>query len=303
MKFISLLLFLSLLSLSVSAQMQDSKITGQRIYASHHSYFLGIPALLDEVAQSANISGQQIVGSDYIGGSKAMLHWIIPDQKNQAKAALKAGSVDVLILTPVYLPDDGIENFASYGLQYNPNTRVTVMEFWLPFDVYNPTIYDGHYKPIAGEPPPMPKPAKVDHNAATGDGLEKIHQYYFDTMNAHIIALNQKFGKQVIFVVPVGQAVIALREKIIAGQAPGIKTQEEIFKDQLGHPQVPIQLLEAYEHFAVIYHKSPVGLPVPSMLANDKQIPAEDDVPLNTLLEQLAWDAVIHHPLSGVKGN
>jgi hypothetical protein len=35
----------------------------------------------------------------------------------------------------------------------------------------------------------------------------------------HVAEINHKLGKQVLFVVPMGQAVIALREKIIAGQA------------------------------------------------------------------------------------
>ncbi len=33
-----------------------------------------------------------------------------------------------------------------------------------------------------------------------------------------------------------GQAVLVLREKVIAGQAPGLKVQEDLFLDQLGHP-------------------------------------------------------------------
>ena len=31
-------------------------------------------------------------------------------------------------------------------------------------------------------------------------------------------------------------------------------------------------------------------------------IPADDKPALNKLLQELAWDAVIHHPLSGVTG-
>ena len=34
---------------------------------------------------------------------------------------------------------------------------------------------------------------------------------------------------------PAPQAVIALREKIIAGKAPGLKVQEDLFTDELGH--------------------------------------------------------------------
>ena len=93
--------------------------------------------------------------------------------------------------------------------------------------------------------------------------------------------------------------MIALREKIIAGQAPGLKTQEDLFTDPIGHAQPPLQALVAYCHFAVIYRRSPVGLPMPAVLARANN-PAWDQN-LNRLLQELAWDAVTHHPLSGVK--
>jgi len=49
----------------------------------------------------------------------------------------------------------------------------------------------------------------------------------------------------------------------------------------------------------VIYRKSPVGLPVPAVLTQSK-VPAQEREKLNRLLQELAWDAVTHHPLSGV---
>jgi hypothetical protein len=296
------LLFCLLSSITLLTWGQDTNapvIKGQRIYASHHSYFLPIPPILMEMGNAGGYPDQVMVGSDYIGGSKTIQHWGIPDATNKAKTALATGNVDILILTPIYLPDDGIDQFAKFGLEHNPNIRVTVMELWLPFDIYNPTGYDKNYKPIAGEPPLMPKPEKVDHNAATADELRKMHEYYFQTMDDKVNAVNKQLGKQVIYVVPMGQAVIALREKVIAGQAPGVKDQESLFADQLGHPKSVMQVLEAYCHYAVIYRKSPVGLPVPSVLTK-AGIPPEDLEPLNKLLQELAWDAVIHHPLSGV---
>ena len=42
-----------------------------------------------------------------------------------------------------------------------------------------------------------------------------------------------------------------------------------------------------------------VGLPLPEALPKSG-IPADQIEPLNKLLQELAWDAVIHHPLSGV---
>jgi len=108
--------------------------------------------------------------------------------------------------------------------------------------------------------------------------------------------INEGLGKQVIFTVPVGQAAVALREKIVAGQAPGLKKQWDLFGDPWGHAKPPLQVLSTYCHFAVIYRRSPVGLPLPAAL---KKNPEWNDQ-LNRLLEELAWDAVIHHPMSGV---
>jgi len=264
---------------------------GQRIYAAHHSYFLPIPPILTEIAKTAGYGDQVFVGTRYIGGSKSLFHWNIKDEDNKAKQALQAGAVDLLVLTPVYLPDDGIEKFVRFGLKANPDLRVTVQEFWLPYDQYEPHFYD---------PPLLPVPKTVDHNARTGAELREIHKRYFQEMDALIGDLNHQLGKPAIAVVPVGQAVIALREKIIAGQAPGLHAQEDLFADPLGHPAPALQVLIAYAHYAVIYRKNPAGLPVPQALAALK-LPDGQAAALNTLLQQLAWDAVIHHPLSGVK--
>jgi hypothetical protein len=59
--------------------------------------------------------------------------------------------------------------------------------------------------------------------------------------------------------------------------------------------------LVAYCHFAVIYRRTPVGLPIPLVLERAKN--PEWDAKLNRLLQELAWDAVTHHPLSGVKAD
>lgn len=167
-----------------------------------------------------------------------------------------------------------------------------MMKFWLPFDQYEPRYY-------IGGPEHLPMPGKVDHNARTADYLRELHDRYFREMDELVTNLNKKLGQPVVYVVPVGQAVIALREKIAAGQAPGLKAQANLFSDALGHPNPPLTILMGYCHYAVIYRESPVGLPVPSKL----QRPGADDqqtATLNRLLQELAWDAVIHHPLSGV---
>jgi hypothetical protein len=79
-----------------------------------------------------------------------------------------------------------------------------------------------------------------------------------------------------------------------------LKAQWDLFRDNWGHPQPPLQVLDAYCHFAVIYRRTPVGLPIPPELAKTKDLSPEDAEKLNRLLQELAWDAVSHHPLTGV---
>jgi hypothetical protein len=98
-------------------------------------------------------------------------------------------------------------------------------------------------------------------------------------------------------VVPVGQAVLALREKVVAGEVASVKAQADLFTDGIGHVTAPIQVLTAYCHFAVIYRRSPVGLPAPAALSKLK---LPDEEKLNRLLQELAWESVTAHPLSGV---
>jgi hypothetical protein len=253
------------------------------VFSAGHSFHMFMPPMLAEMAKAAKIDGHQQVGRSSIGGSYVHQHWDVPEEKNTLKKALRAGEVDVLTLSPIYLPDDGIENLAKLGFENNPKIRVCVQEFWLPFDVF-----DVDYK--------KKKPAPVDRDARTVAELRALHGAYFKTMDEHVAALNQKFGKEVVFVVPVGQAAVALRERIIAGQAPGLTRQNDLFTDAIGHATPPLQWLTAYCHFAVIYRQSPVGLPCPAPLANHAGGEA-----LNTLLQQLAWDAAREHPLSGVR--
>jgi hypothetical protein len=260
----------------------QSQVKGQRIFTAGHSFHIFMPNILAEIAKKGGIEGHEQVGRSAIGGSRVIQHWDVADDKFKSKEMLKSGKVDVLTLSPIFLPDPGIENFAKLGVENNPAIRITVQEFWLPYE---------RFAPLQGKPE---KP--LDRNEMTIEQLRKNHEPYFKSMDEHVVELNKKFGKTVLFVAPVGQAVIALREKIVAGSAPGIKTQAELFTDPIGHVRAPIMVLVAYVHYGVIYKKSPVGLPVPQALAK-----APDGEKLNRLLQELAWEAVTQHPLSGVK--
>lgn len=258
---------------------------GLRVFSAGHSFHVFVPGVLTDIAKGAGIKDHKHLGTSSIGGSRTIQHWDQPDDKNKTKAALKEGTVDVLTLAPIYHPDAGVDNFVKLALEHNPNVRVTVQASWLPYDVYDPDYQ-------------KKRPEKVDRNARTVAELKALHLKYSAPQDEQVAEINKRHGKAVAFVVPVGQAAIRLRGRIIDGKAPGLKTQEELFVDPIGHATEPLRVLNAYCHYAVLYKRSPVGLPVPAGLKSAKN-PAWNEK-LNAVLQEVAWEAVTAHPLSGV---
>jgi hypothetical protein len=258
---------------------------GLRVFTCANSFHWFTPPIVKEMAESAGITGEQIVGVSAIGSSRAIQHWDVPLDKNEARAALRAGRVDVLTLSCMFPPDDGIEKFTGLGLMFNPHLRVLLQEFWLPSDRAQ-WPYPGDIN-------------QVNFDTSTIADLRRTHAPYFAMMDLYINSLNAQMGRQVVFAVPVGQAVLELREKIIAGQVPGLDRQSELFEDKIGHPSPPLKVLASYCNFAVMYRHTPIGLPVPSEMAKANH-PGWDDK-LNRVLQQIAWDAVTHASLSGVR--
>ncbi|MGB8170429.1 MAG: hypothetical protein WCF18_23200 [Chthoniobacteraceae bacterium] len=257
---------------------------GLRVFTCGHSFHAWAAKMIADMAEGAGIKGHQLAGVSSIGGSRVIQHWDVAEEKNVVKKLLTAGSVDVLTLSPIWLPDEGIEKFAKLGVEHNPAMRITVQEYWLPNDTYNP-VY------------PLEPRKYVDHNATDLTELRKQNDRYRNDIEDHVREINQRLGKNALVVVPVGEASIALREKIVAGKVPGLKVQWRLFADMWGHPTPPLKVLAAYCHYAVIYRRSPVGLPMPPEFEQNKEFanPA-----LNRLLQELAWEAVIGNPMTGV---
>lgn len=256
---------------------------GPRVFVCAHSFMIFTATMLPKMAEAAGIAYED-AGRQMIGGSRTLQHWEVPDDQNLAKKVLREGSVDVLTVSPhMLLPDEGIDHFTKLGLEKNPKLRVLVQASW--------PARDGN---LTGE----------FHNAmrndATVESLRKLqamqHEQWLKQLEAQVTALNTAAGKKAVSIVPVGDAVFALRERVIAGKAPGIAKQADLFRDDLGHPMPALSVLVTYCHFAAIYQRTPVGLPVPAAIKDAPQA-----VELNALLQQIAWDAVTQYSMSGVK--
>jgi hypothetical protein len=274
-----LLLFV-LATIGLSAQ--EPAPAGLKVLTAGHSFHVWMPPLVAEMAQAAGIRGHEQLAISSIGGSKVIQHWELPADRNKAKAVLTAGKADLFTMAPTFLPDDGIENFVRLGLEHNPGIRFTLQQNWVPYE--DPAIWLSRNKPRS-----------VDRDGATVEQLRAKHAPYFELIEGHVKTLNARHPAAKIAVVPSGEAVIALRERVIRGEAPGIKAQNELFTDALGHPGPQIRVLSAYCHFAVIYRRNPAGLPIVSQLA---KLPEAEK--LNQVLQSIAWKAVTDHPLSGV---
>jgi len=271
-------LFVTLSSIAA----ESAPPAGQRVFVCAHSFMIYTAKLLPPMAEAAGIAHVN-AGQQMIGGSRVIQHWDLPEEKNRAKAALRESKVDVLTLSPnALMPDPGIDHFTKLGLEKNPTLRVLVQASW-------PTREGTTGKSFTNE----------SRNAATNASLraqrDAHHSAWLVNLEAQVRTLNTTVGRNAVFLVPVSDAVYALREKIAEGRAPGLTKQTDLFRDDLGHPHPPLAVLVTYCHFAAIYGRSPVGLPVPASL---KDLPQADS--LNRLLQQLAWDAVTAHPLSGV---
>lgn len=254
---------------------------GQKIVATGHSFHMPLLGLIDQIAKAANVEGHTFVVRQGIGGSKVSQHWDLADDKNLAKKALREGGVDLMTCAPNWVvPDEAIEKFTNLALEKNPDLRLLVQVSWFPWD---------------GMQPPLKVAKNEDRDAKTVADLHAAYDPFRDTIRKQAEEINAKLKRQVVYVVPVGEAVLRLREKVLAGEVPGVSKQSELFTDQIGHAKSQVLQLAAYCQFACIYRRSPVGLTCfekPGDEASHK---------LNRLLQTIAWESALAEPLSGVK--
>jgi hypothetical protein len=250
---------------------------GLRVFYTGHSFHMFVPRLVEQMVKTARIAGHQLVGTSSIGGSRVIQHWDRPEAENTAKAALKSGRVDVFTMAAhLAIPDAGIENFVNLGLEHNPKLRLLVQGSWFPFDV-----------------PDFAK--RITDNAQRDtmkiEDLRAAMQPWRTKLEAQVDDINKKHGRRVLYIVPVGEAVVRLREMIVAGKFPGITQQSKLFRDAIGHGNGHVMALASYCNYAVIYGRSPAGLNVEERSIDPAQ---------HAILQQIAWDVVSQYPYAGV---
>jgi hypothetical protein len=256
------------------------------------------PGPLAALAAERGKVGHQNMAVQMIGGSTPMQHWKQgdgDDSKNIAKVALGKGGLDVFTMSPnARMPEEGIDLFGDLVIKTNPNARILVQNSWSAWDgtATTPSV-GGTGKPTF---------TNEDHNKAdiaTIDGWLKgfdAKDGYMVRMRTQLAGINKRANKEIAYVVPSAVSVYTLRKEILKGTIPGYKLQSEIFRDAMGHPNPPVVNLVTYTWYAAMYRENPVGLK--SLIdPSDPNSPKRE-----RMLQQIAWNAVIGEPMSGVKG-
>jgi hypothetical protein len=296
-------------------------------YASH-SLMWDMPPVLTEVAQFYGIEGHKVLGIQRLGVSRTSQHWELPDEQNQARKVLKEGNVDAFVMSPIGMPDPGIDNFVKLGLEHNPKAKFYIQISWPGMGLADNNDMESMMGGMFGRGAPGSPPGGAPANKAAapggaggrsgimGGGMFGGGQDYNKTpeeiakinvknnKSAEELAkkLNEEAGRTVVYLIPTAQAHNALRVMIYNKEMPGMTDQGEVFRDSIGHPTDPVIALNAYLHFAVMYGVSPVGLPIPAILKNSKK-PEYQGEKFNRALQELAWKTVVNYPQSGAKAS
>jgi hypothetical protein len=300
---------------SAASASQTKPITqGQKIVMATHSFnvFVGptrsrdpnvtpTPGPLAALAAERSKAGHETLAVQMIGGSTPMQHWNQGDgdeAKNIAKTALNnnSGMVDVFTMSPnAKMPEEGIDLFGDLVIKTNPNARIMVQASWSAYDGKGttPSVGGAGGGDFKNDQRDNITAADLDKWLA---GQEARGDNYLIRLRTQLEGIDKRAGKPITYVVPSSIAVYTLRKEVLAGHVPGVAKQSELFRDPIGHPTTATANLVTYVWYAAMYRESPVGL----QALVDKNDP--NSASREKLLQQIAWNAVVGEPKSGVKG-
>lgn len=202
-----------------------------------------------------------------------------PPAYRDAKEALGSGTYDAVVLTEsveirdaiaYHASPDYLRKWAAAAWEGNPDARVYFYETW--------------------------------HNLDDPDGwLERIDNDLGQYWEGEILkrALAYDDIDRPIYVIPAGQVMAAFVRKVEAAGGIGpIRDRTDLFGDTI-HVNDFGSYLVALTHYAVLYGRSPVGLPHQMQLPDGT---TADDVGAEAarVMQETVWDVVTAYPPSGV---
>jgi hypothetical protein len=265
---------------------------GQHMFYASHSLMWDVPPPLAEIVSAYGITNHTL-SIQSMGFSRTQQFWDQPEAQSQAKQALKTGTYDDFVMSPMDMPDTGVAEFVKLGILNNPHMRFFVQNNWAGFNNDGQKAQQSMQLMMSGK--------LKSWDQTTEEDLKTLNTECEKAFEAQVKQINEQIGHEVLFIIPTSQANSELRAKIIRKEFPGLDKQSDLFLDQIGHPKPPLVALNAYLHFATIYGRSPVGLPMPTILKKANNPKWDDN--FNKALQELAWKTVTTYPLSGVKAS
>ncbi len=109
-----------------------------------------------------------------------------------------------------------------------------------------------------------------------------------------------------VYILPTSNAMTIAAKRFLRGELPGIEgvhravggKERSLWRDVLGHLGPGFDRLEGYVFYATLYGKSPVLIEGEVPFKGGGDFPSGD---LDRIFREIAWEAVIQHPLSGIK--
>jgi hypothetical protein len=125
----------------------------------------------------------------------------------------------------------------------------------------------------------------------TGDYGTEESQDYFEQL---VQALREEYPEsdKPVLMVPCGDVLLELNERMHAGLVPGFTDIGEVYADGIHFNEVG-QYIVGCTYFATLHRESPLGLPYELYGIADADLAAE--------IQDAVWDIVSVHPLAGVR--
>ncbi|MDB4385621.1 hypothetical protein N9Z12_06210 [Opitutaceae bacterium] len=137
----------------------------------------------------------------------------------------------------------------------------------------------------------------------TDEVFDQLNDAANKNFEAFVNAVRETTGE--VYILPTNAAMTEAAKRFNRGELPGVEglykviggKQFSIWNDQRGHLGPGFDRLEGYVFYATIYGKSPELISEPIKFSNNPSFLTAD---LDKIFREIAWKAVVEHPLSGV---
>lgn len=203
-----------------------------------------------------------------------------------AMQAVKSGQFDAVVLTEMVEIKDAIKHhdspayvrrWARLAHGARPTTRVYLYETWHPLD------------------DPQGWLKRLD---------DDLPRHWEGELLAKATAPGDTGGP--VYVIPAGQVMARFARRLeLSGGLPGMSSREDLFAltDQGTRDNIHLNDLGNYmvalTHYAVLYHRSPVGLPHRLLRADGSTADAPSEK-VAKMMQEVVWEVVTSYPKTGV---